>query len=172
MSTFPPGDRAAAVSVGRGLGGRKRPHRVKAGGQLARPAEEEVQDTRRGREPGRWEQEGPALAPAHPLSHTYYKHSGLRYCKFPSFFFQCKQQHVKALLSGLQNESLKKRGPAANEGRKNGRTGVNGSRHRLSEAANARQRETATPWADGQTTVLYEGAGERSGGASICPSRL
>lgn len=60
---IPPGDRAAAVSVGRGLGGRKRPHRVK-GGQLARPAEEEVQDTRRGREPGRWEQEGPAWLPA------------------------------------------------------------------------------------------------------------
>lgn len=51
----PPGDRAAAVSVRRGLGGRKRPQRAKAGGQLACPAEEEVQHTQRGQEPERRE---------------------------------------------------------------------------------------------------------------------
>ena len=107
-STLPPADRSAAVGVGRGLGGRKRPHGVKAGAQLARQPRRKSSTQRGDKNLNDESEGGPALVSADLLSHTYYKHSILRLLKFPGFFFRWKKPHMKALLSGLQKETLKK----------------------------------------------------------------
>ena len=81
-----------------------------AEGTAGTPAEEEVQYTKRGQEPERREQ-GRACSSfcrsafTHLLQAQYLKTTG----SFQVFFFQCKKQHMKVLLSGLQNETLKKK---------------------------------------------------------------
>lgn len=93
-STLPPADRGAAVGVGRGLGGRKRPHGVKAGAQLARQPRRKSSTQRGDKNLNDESKGGPALVSADLLSHTYYKHSILRLLEVSKFFSFGVRSHI------------------------------------------------------------------------------